>query len=81
MALFSSRWHWMGLAGFLLFWAVYAIIHDYGGSLLFASSRLMLFGAGPVPIIAVMLWYVIGNALPPIAVWLIGDSPGRVRNS
>ena len=69
------RWHWKGFAGFLLFWAVYAIVHDYGGSLLFASSGLMLFGDGPIPIIAIMLWYVSGNALPPIVIWLIGDSP------
>src|SRR6185436_16722932 len=32
-----QRWHCKGLAGFLLFWAAYAIVHDYGGSLLFAS--------------------------------------------
>jgi hypothetical protein len=73
------RWHWKGFAGFLLFWAVYAVVHDYGGSRLFASSRLMRFGVGPVPIVANMLWYVIGNALPPIAIWLIGDSPLHIR--
>jgi hypothetical protein len=76
-----ERWHWKGFAGFLLFWAVYAIVHDYGGSRLFASSGLMLFGAGPMPIIANMLWYVMGNALPPIAIWLIGDSSVRIRHS
>ena len=75
------RWRWKGFAGFLLFWAVYAIVHDYGGSLLFASSGLMLFGAGPMPVIAIMLWYISGNALPPIVIWLIGDSPNRTLNS
>lgn len=69
-----QRWHWKGLAGFLLFWAVYAVVHDYGGSRLFASSSLMLFGAGPVPIISNMLWYVTGNALPQIPIWLVGKS-------
>jgi hypothetical protein len=76
-----QRWHWKGFAGFLMFWVIYAIVHDYGGSLLFASSGLMLFGSGPMPIIADMLWYVTGNTLPPIAVWLIGDSPIRVHNN
>lgn len=76
-----QRWHWRGFAGFLLFWAMYGIAHDYGGSLLFASSNLMLVGSGPAPIIADMLWYVTGNALPPIAVWLIGDSPLRVHGN
>lgn len=67
------RWRWRGLAIFLFFWAVYAVVHDYGGSLLFASSGLMAFGAGPVPIIADVLWYVTGNAPPPVMIWLIGD--------
>ncbi len=67
------RWHWKGFAGFLLFWAVYALVHDFGGSHLFASSNLMLFGPGLVPILANVLWYVIGNALPPLTVWLLGD--------
>ena len=74
------RWHWKGLTVFLLFWAVYALVHDYGGSLLFASSRLMVFGTGFVPIIAIVLWYVSGNALPPIVIWLIGDSPSKTRS-
>ena len=75
-----KRWHWRGYIGFLLFWAIYALIHDYGGSVLFANSGLMQFGPGPIPIIADVLWYVTGNALPPIAVWLIGDSPVNVHN-
>ena len=69
------RWHWKGLVGYLLFWAIYALVHDYGGSRLFASSQLMVFGTGLVPIVADVVWYVTGDALPPIAVWLIGDSP------
>jgi len=68
------RWHWKGLAGFLLFWAVYAVVHDYGGSRLFASSNLMLFGPGLMPIIANVLWYITGNALPQAAIWLIGEA-------
>ena len=69
-----QRWHWKGLAGFLLFWAVYAVVHDYGGSRLFASSNLMLFGPGLMPIIANVLWYITGNALPQAAIWLIGEA-------
>jgi hypothetical protein len=69
------RWHWKGFVGYLLFWAIYALVHDYGGSRLFASSQLMVFGTGLVPIIADVVWYITGDALPPIAVWLIGDSP------
>ena len=76
-----QRWHWKGLAFFLLFWAVYALVHDYGGSILFASSRLMVFGPGPVPIIADILWYVSGNALPPIVIWQIGDPSHKTHNN
>jgi hypothetical protein len=75
------RWRWKGFVGFLFFWAVYAVVHDYGGSLLFASSGLMLFGAGPFPIIANVLWYVTGNALPQVAIWFIGGSSIRGRKS
>ncbi len=75
------RWHWMGLAGFLLFWAIYALVHDIGGSRLFASSNLMVFGPGPVPIIADALWYVTGNAVPQLPIWLLGESPIRARES
>jgi hypothetical protein len=74
------RWRWKGLAVFLLFWAVYALVHDYGGSLLFANSNLMLFGVGPVPILADVLWYITGNAVPQAAIWLIGESPARAGN-
>jgi hypothetical protein len=28
-----QRWRWSGFAVFLLFWAEYAIVHDYGDSL------------------------------------------------
>ncbi len=62
------RWRWKGLAGFLLFWAFYALLHDVGGSRLFASSALMVFGPGPVPILADVLWYITGNAVPQGAI-------------
>ena len=68
------RWHGKGLAAFLGFWVLYAIVHDYGGSRLFASSNLMAFGPGPVPILANMLWYITGNALPQIPIWMIGET-------
>lgn len=76
-----KRWHWIGYAGFLSFWAFYALIHDIGGSRLFASSSLMVFAPGPIPIIADMFWYVTGNALPPLLVWLIGDSPIKTQST
>jgi hypothetical protein len=69
------RWHWRGYLGFLLFWAIYALIHDYGGSLLFASSRLMVFRPGLIPVLADVLWYISGDAMPPLVIWLIGDAP------
>jgi hypothetical protein len=75
-----QRWHWKGFAAFLLFWAAYAVVHDYGGSLLFASSGLMVFGPGLVPILADVLWYVTGNAVPQAAIRLIGGSSGKGRN-
>jgi hypothetical protein len=75
-----KHWHWIGYAGFLMFWALYALVHDIGGSRLFASSSLMVFAPGLIPIIADMLWYLTGNALPPLAVWLIGELPVKVQN-
>ena len=66
------RWGWRGVVGFLLFWAVYAMVHDYGGSKAFASSQLMIFGPGLMPIIAIVLWYITGNAASLLAVRLIG---------
>ena len=75
-----KRWRWKGLTAFLLFWAGYAIVHDYGGSLLFASSGLMHFGAGPVPILANVLWYVSGNALPQAAIWYFGEPHTRLNS-
>jgi hypothetical protein len=74
------RWHWKGFAGFLLFWAVYALVHDFGGSQLFASSNLRLFGSEPVPILANVFWNVTGNALPPLTVWLLGNLLVSISN-
>ena len=69
-----QRWQWKGLVAFLGFWAVYAIVHDYGGSQMFVSSHLMAIGSGLVPILANMLWYITGNALPQIPIWMIGET-------
>ena len=66
------RWGWKGFVGYLLFWAVYAVVHDYGGSKAFASSQLMVFGPGLTPIIADMLWFVTGNAAPLLAIRIVG---------
>jgi len=79
------RWGWRGLLGFLLFWAAYAVVHDYGGSKAFASSQLMVFGPGLTPIIAVILWYVTGNAATLLAIRIVGgpanaDSLARTAN-
>lgn len=67
-----QRWGYKGLVGFLAFWAIYAVVHDYGGSRLFASSGLMVFGSGPVPVVANILWYMVGNAAALATVWFIG---------
>ena len=69
-----QRWGRFGLAGFLSFWALYGVVHDYGGSQLFASSGLMVFGSGPVPVVANILWYMVGNAAALATVWFIGGS-------
>ena len=69
------RWRWQGFIAFLLFWALYAVIHDYGGSKLFASSGLMVFGPGLAPVIANVLWYWVGNAAPQAAIWLVAGPP------
>ena len=66
------RWGGKGLVGFLLFWAAYGVVHDYGGSQAFASSQLMVFGPGLLPIIADMLWYVTGNAAVLLTIRLAG---------
>jgi hypothetical protein len=78
------RFGWQGFVSWLLFWAVYAVVHDYGGSKAFASSQLMVFGPGLTPIIADMLWFVTGNAAPLLAIRIIGgpanaDSLARAR--
>lgn len=70
------RWGWKGLVGFLLFWAAYGIVHDYGGSQAFASSQLMVFGSGLLPIIADMLWYVTGYVAMLFAIRLFGGPFG-----
>jgi hypothetical protein len=33
-----------------------------------------------VPILADVLWYITGNAVPQAAIWLIGESPARAGN-
>ncbi len=70
------RWGWRGLVGYLLFWAIYAVAHDYGGSKAFANSQLMVFGPGLLPIIADILWYITGNAATLIAIRLVGGPWG-----
>ena len=70
------RWGAKGLVGFLLFWAAYAVVHDYGGSKAFASSQLMVFGPGPSPIISIILWYITGNAAVLLAIRLVGGPSG-----
>ncbi len=66
------RWGGKGLVGYLLFWVVYAFVHDYGGSQAFASSQLMVFGPGLTPIIADMLWFITGDAAALLATLIIG---------
>ena len=68
----ARRWGWKGVVGYLLFWTAYAVVHDYGGSMAFASSQLMVFGPGFLPLLADMLWYVTGNAAVLLAIRLIG---------
>lgn len=76
-----QRWRWKGFALFLLFWAAYALVHDYGGSLLFASSRLMVFAPGPVPLVADVLWYITGNAVSPVLITIMtGGLPASSRS-
>lgn len=65
-----------GLVGYLLFWAFYAVVHDYGGSKAFASSQLMVFGPGLLPIIAIISWYIMGNAAAVLAIRIIGGPMG-----
>ncbi len=69
------RWGWKGFGAFLLFWTVYAILHDYGGSKLFASSGLMIFGPGSIPIIADVLLYWVLNAAPQASIWFVAGPP------
>jgi hypothetical protein len=69
------RWDGRGFAFFLLGWAVYAVLHDYGGSRLFASSGLMVFGPGLVPIVAIIFLYLIVNSVPQAAICLVAGPP------
>jgi len=70
------RWGRRGLVGYLLFWAVYAVVHDYGGSKAFAGSQLMVFGPGLMPIIADVLLYIACNAAPLLTIRLVGGPAG-----
>lgn len=65
-----------GLVGYLLFWATYAVMHDYGGSKALESSQLMVFGPGLLPIISIILWYITGNAAVLLAIRLVGGPSG-----
>jgi hypothetical protein len=67
----TRRFGKRGLAAFLVAWGVWGTLHDVGGSALFASSHLMIFQPGPIPVAAAFLNYATCGALAQLAVWLV----------
>ena len=65
------RFGWQGLSAFLFVWGVWGVIHDFGGSAAFASSNLMVFGPGLIPVVADFLNYVTCGALAQLAIRLV----------
>jgi hypothetical protein len=68
----TRRFGWPGQAAFLLGWGLWGAIHDLGGSVLFASSDLMVFTPGPTPAVADFLNYATCGALAQLAIRLVG---------
>jgi hypothetical protein len=68
----ARRFGWKGGLAFLLIWSVWGLIHDTAGSVLFASSRLMVIGPGLIPRIADFLVYVTSMTSVLLVIRLIG---------
>jgi hypothetical protein len=51
------------------------VIHDVVGSAAFASSNLMVFGQGIVPVLADWVVYATCGALAQLAMWLVAGPP------
>jgi hypothetical protein len=65
------RFGWRGLAGFLLAWGTWGVIHDVGGSAVFADSNLMVFESGAAPVVADFLNYATCGAFAQLAIRLL----------
>ena len=70
----ARRYGWQGLLIFLAAWSLWGFIHDTAGSAAFASSRLMVIGAGAVPRLADFLSYTTGMAAVLLAIRALGGA-------
>jgi hypothetical protein len=69
----ARQYSWRGIASFILVWGLWGVIHDVGGSTLFAGSQLMQFGPGFIPPVADFCLYAAGMGLALVILrWLGG---------
>ena len=73
---FTRRYGGKGLVLFLIGWTAWGVIHDFGGALVFASSNLIQFAPGPVPVVADAALYASCGALAQ-GVIRLAVRPGR----
>jgi len=71
-----------GLVVFLMLWTLWGVLHDFGGGALFQSSNLLVFAAGPIPMIMDAILYASCAAVSQLTLRLIagpasGDALSR----
>ncbi len=64
----TRRFRRKGLALFLLGWSLWGLLHDFGGAALFASSSLVEFAPGPLPVLADGLLYAFCGTLAQMVI-------------
>ncbi len=75
----ARRFGWRGLIGFLIIWTLWGMLHDLGGSRLFATSNMMVFGPGFLPALADGALFATGGALVQVVIWLVAGPPHQGR--
>jgi hypothetical protein len=66
------RWKMRGLLAFLLVFALFGVARDYGYSL---TTRLIVFGPGPIPLLADLLAYGSSAAVVQLLMrWIVGPA-------
>ena len=66
------RWEMRGLLAFLLVFALFGVARDYGYSL---TTRFILFGPGPIPLLADLFAYGSSTAVVQLLMrWIVGPA-------